>query len=823
MKNKLILHIFRKIKDNYKRFISLFCMSLLGVGFYAGIKATSPDMLKTLDNFYDTQNVSDIEIVSTAGLTDNDISALENISDIEEVYGTFTKDVIVNREDKESVIRLLAIDDNINKLYLTSGTYPSNNNEIIVEDNYLVDNSLKLGDTVEIELDDVVKEFTIVGTAISPLYFSTDRGSSTIGSGSVDYFFYILEDVIRQDYYTNIYIKVKNSTSKLTNSDEYNELIDSVITKIEDIKEEQEDNRYDELYGDIIEQANSYGIELDTSEFIKPTWYISDRLDIDGYKNLTDASTNIEKLGNIFPLVFYIIAVLVSLISMKRMIEEDRTENGTLKALGFNSGQITMKYLVYSFLATVTGGFLGMIIGFNLIPRVIWSVYELLFIIPNFICMPNWFAGIVGIAIALICIMGTAIIVSIRNLKDVPANLMRPKVPKMGRKIFLERIPIIWNKLKFSNKITIRNIFRYKSRVLATIIGIAGCTALILSGFGLRDSLSDIADYQFDKVFHYDKLITLKNDNYADLLNSLNENEDVALAVETLMETVDLIANEKTQEATLLVVDDISKLDEVLTLNDINSSKSISLDNEKVIVSDKTAQLLDINPNDSINLKNMDNKVVDNVVVSNIMENYVDHYVIMSKELYTKLFGEYKVNTLLINLNDISDEENANLNTELMRNEAVLSIIDTKDIVKTLTDMMDKLTSVVVILILAAAMLAFVVLYNLANINISERKREIATLKVLGFYHREVDSYITRETFILTIIGIALGLYVGLYLCHFIISTCEPDYIMFVRHINLLSYIYAILIASIFTIIVNIITHFNLKKINMIESLKNVE
>ena len=219
----------------------------------------------------------------------------------------------------------------------------------------------------------------------------------------------------------------------------------------------------------------------------------------------------------------------------------------------------------------------------------------------------------------------------------------------------------------------------------------------------------------------------------------------------------------------------------------------------------------------------MDNKVVDNVVVSNIMENYVDHYVIMSKELYTKLFGEYKVNTLLINLNDISDEENANLNTELMRNEAVLSIIDTKDIVKTLTDMMDKLTSVVVILILAAAMLAFVVLYNLANINISERKREIATLKVLGFYHREVDRYITRETFILTIIGIALGLYVGLYLCHFIISTCEPDYIMFVRHINLLSYIYAILIASIFTIIVNIITHFNLKKIDMIESLKNVE
>ena len=727
MKNKLVLHIFRKIKDNYKRFISLFCMSLLGVGFYAGIKATSPDMLKTLDNFYDEQNVTDIEIVSTAGLTDNDITALKNISDIEEVYGTYVKDVIVNEQDKESVIRLLPIKEEINKLYLTSGTYPTNNQEIIVEDNYLTDNFLNIGNTIEMDLDGTSMTFTIVGTAISPLYFSTDRGSSTIGSGSVDYFFYVEEELIKEDYYTNIYIKVKDTDSKLTNSASYNELVDNAISKIEDIKESQEDYRYDELYKDIIDQANAYGIELDTSQFITPTWYISDRLDIDGYKNLTDASTNIEKLGNIFPLVFYIIAVLVSLISMKRMIEEDRTENGTLKALGFNSGQITMKYLVYSFLATVTGGFLGMIIGFNLIPRVIWSVYELLFIIPNFICMPNWFAGIVGIAIALICIMGTAIIVSIRNLKDVPANLMRPKVPKMGRKIFLERIPFIWNRLKFSSKITIRNIFRYKSRVLATIIGIAGCTALILSGFGLRDSLSDIASYQFEKIFHYDKLVTLKDENYTDLLNELNNDEDIALVVVAQMQSVDLSTQDNSKEATLIVVDDINQLSEVLTLNDINTEENITLADDKIVISDKTAQLLDVEAGSSISIKNMDNVSVDNIEISNIMENYVDHYVIMTKDLYTSLFDDYEINTLLINLNDISSEENANLNTKLMNNDEVLSIVDTKDLMKTVTDMMDKLTSVVVILILAAAMLAFVVLYNLANINISERKREIAT------------------------------------------------------------------------------------------------
>ena len=823
MKNKLVLHIFRKIKDNYKRFISLFCMALLGVGFYAGIKATSPDMLKTLDNFYDEQNVTDIEIVSTAGLTDNDITALKNISDIEEVYGTYVKDVIVNEQDKESVIRLLPIKEEINKLYLTSGTYPTNNQEIIVEDNYLTDNSLNIGDTIEMDLDGTSMTFTIVGTAISPLYFSTDRGSSTIGSGSVDYFFYVEEELIKEDYYTNIYIKVKDTDSKLTNSASYNELVDNAISKIEDIKESQEDYRYDELYKDIIDQANAYGIELDTSQFITPTWYISDRLDIEGYKNLIDAGDNIEKLGNIFPLVFYVIAVLVSLISVKRMIEEDRTENGTLKALGFTSFQITMKYLVYSFLATITGGLLGMVIGFNLIPRVIWNVYELLFIIPNFICEANLSSGLIGILIELVCIMGTAVIVSSYNLKDVPANLMRPKVPKMGRKIFLERIPFIWNRLKFSSKITIRNIFRYKSRVLATIIGIAGCTALILSGFGLRDSLSDIASYQFEKIFHYDKLVTLKDENYTDLLNELNNDEDIALVVVAQMQSVDLSTQDNSKEATLIVVDDINQLSEVLTLNDINTEENITLAADKIVISDKTAQLLHVEAGSSISIKNMDNVSVDNIEISNIMENYVDHYVIMTKDLYTSLFDDYEINTLLINLNDISSEENANLNTKLMNNDEVLSIVDTKDLMKTVTDMMDKLTSVVVILILAAAMLAFVVLYNLANINISERKREIATLKVLGFYHKEVDSYITRETFILTIIGIAIGLYAGLYLCHFIISTCEPDYIMFVRHINVLSYIYAILIASIFTIIVNIITHFNLKKINMIESLKNVE
>ena len=289
------------------------------------------------------------------------------------------------------------------------------------------------------------------------------------------------------------------------------------------------------------------------------------------------------------------------------------------------------------------------------------------------------------------------------------------------------------------------------------------------------------------------------------------------------MENIDIYNEEVKQDAILIVPEDANKLNNMVSLNDINNNYSaLSLNDNGVFISDKTAKILNIKVGDTINLVDGNNKTVD-VKVEAIIENYVNHYIVMSYNLYTKLFTDYKINTIMLNTNDISDNENTEFNKKLISDYDITSIIDTNDTIKTITDMMDKLTSVVVILILAAAMLAFVVLYNLSNINISERKREIATLKVLGFYNKEVDNYITRENIILTFLGIVIGLVAGLYLTHFIISTCEPDYIMFVRHINTLSYIYAILITIIFTIIVNVITHFSLKNINMIESLKNVE
>lgn len=821
MKNKLLKHIFMKIKDNYKRFLSLLCMALLGVGFYAGIQAASPDMIKTLDNFYDENNVYDIEVVSNLGLTKEDVKELSKVKNIEKVVGTYSKDAYLNLNNKQYVLKLIGLNKEINNVYLEEGRLPSNNNEIVVEKALLEDNKLKINDSINIENNN----YKIVGTMISPLYFSNERPSATLGNGKVNYLIYLNENNIKQDVYTNVYLTVKAAKDEETNSKEYKKNIKKVINNIEKIKKDRELVRYDELYGDIIKQAETYNIPLDKTTLTIPKWYILDRTDNNSYKELINASDNLKQLGNVFPIIFFCIAILVSLISMMRMIEEDRTENGTLKSLGFNNFQITSKYIIYSLLATIIGGFLGIVIGSILIPRVVWNAYKTMFTIPKFICEIDTSSNIIGLLICIICICGTAIFVCIKNLKEVPANLMRPKAPKTGKKIFLERVTFIWKKLKFSNKITIRNIFRYKTRVLTTIIGIAGCTALILTGFGLRDSIKGIINYQFTNIFKYDKMLMLNDTvNQKVLKEELLENSKVKKLVETNVNNIKVSYNNEEQEVIMIVPNDKNELRKVINLIDIENEKNTNLDlkDNTCIISEKTSKLLNIKEGEKITIIDDSNKK-HQVKVDKIVKNYINQYLYLSKMTYENIFGNYKINSYLIKLNDISSKEKNNFDEEYISKSEITSIVNNSDMQKTMKDILRSIDSVVAILIVAAAVLAFVVLYNLSNINISERKREIATLKVLGFYPSEVDRYVTRETIILTAIGITLGLLSGSYLCHYIISTCEPDYIMFDRRVDTISYILSALITIIFTIIVNIVTHYNLKKINMVSSLKNVE
>ena len=818
MKTKLLKHIFMKIKDNYKRFLSLICMAFLGVGFYAGIQSSSPDMLKTLDNFYDENNVYDISVISNVGLTEDDLLKLSKIKNVELAINIQEKDTYLEIEENNYVVKLIEYNSQMNNVYIKEGRLPKNNNEVSVDNALLENNNLKLGDSITID----GKKYSIVGNVISPLYFSAERPNSNLGSGKVDYYIYVYNGFLDLEAYSNIYITVKGAKKYLTNSDSYKKLINNVKKDIDLIKDKQQDIRYDELYSDIIETSEMYGISIDESNFIKPKWYIYDRLDNTSYKELINASDNLKKIGNIFPIIFFAISVLVSLISMMRMIEEDRVENGTLKSLGYNSFHITLKYVIYSLLATTIGSSVGAIFCSYMIPSVIWNIYKKIFFIPKFIYLLKSDYNALGLWICILCICGTSVIVCIKNLREVPANLMRPKAPKSGKKILLERINFIWKKLKFSDKITIRNIFRYKSRVITTILGIAGCTALILAGFGLKDSIKDVTDFQFNNIIKYDKML-MTNDsiNQIDIEKELLNDDKVENFTNVNTQNIKVLFNEE-QEVTMITPDDFNSISKSISLIDLKTNNIIdNISDNSCIISEKTAKLLDIDVGDKISLLDNDNNKYD-IKVSYIIKNYINQYLYINKNTYNNLFKDYKINSILISLKD-EDKNSKEFDKKYISNGYALTIVDNDDIKSSMNDMLGSIDSIVAILIIAAASLAFVVLYNLSNINISERKREIATLKVLGFYPSEVDKYINRETVLLTILGIGIGLLFGSYLSHFIISTCEPDYIMFDRHVYTLSYFYSLFITVIFTIIVTIVTHFNLKKINMVTSLKNVE
>lgn len=819
MKTKLLKHIFMKIKDNYKRFLSLICMAFLGVGFYAGIQSSSPDMLKTLDNFYDENNVYDISVISNVGLTEDDLLKLSKIKNVELAINIQEKDTYLEIEENNYVVKLIEYNSQMNNVYIKEGRLPKNSNEVSVDNALLENNNLKLGDYITID----GKKYSIVGNVISPLYFSAERPNSNLGSGKVDYYIYVYNGSLDLEAYSNIYITVKGAKKYLTNSDSYKKLINNVKKYIDLIKDKQQDIRYDELYSDIIETSEMYGISIDESNFIKPKWYIYDRLDNTSYKELINASDNLKKIGNIFPIIFFAISVLVSLISMMRMIEEDRVENGTLKSLGYNSFHITLKYVIYSLLATTIGSSVGAIFGSYMIPSVIWNIYKKIFFIPKFIYLLKSDYNALGLWICILCICGTSVIVCIKNLREVPANLMRPKAPKSGKKILLERINFIWKKLKFSDKITIRNIFRYKSRVITTVLGIAGCTSLILAGFGLKDSIKDVIDFQFNNIIKYDKmLMTNESINQIDIEKELLNDDKVENFTNVNTQNIKVLFNDEEQEVTMITPDDFNSISKSISLIDLKTNNIIdNISDNSCIISEKTAKLLDIDVGDKISLLDNDNNKYD-IKVSYIIKNYINQYLYINKNTYNNLFNNYKINSILISLKD-EDKNSKEFDKKYISNGYALTIVDNDDMKNSMNDMLGSIDSIVAILIIAAASLAFVVLYNLSNINISERKREIATLKVLGFYPSEVDKYINRETVLLTILGIGIGLLFGSYLSHFIISTCEPDYIMFDRHVYTLSYFYSLFITVIFTIIVTIVTHFNLKKINMVTSLKNVE
>lgn len=1076
MKKALFKDSVKEIKNNYKRFLSLLLMAFLGVGFFAGIRATSPDMVDSIDTYYKNQKMYDIQVISTLGLTEDDVNSIKQIDGVDIVEGTYETDGKLEIDNKEIITKVLCVDE-LNKPLLVEGQLPQNANECVVEENFLTQNNKSIGDTIQIEIENTQnaegeeieylynKELKIVGTVKSPLYISNERGNSTLGDGRVDYYMYISKDNIQaKDTFTNIYVTLKDITKYQTASSKYEDKVNEVKDKIEEIKEERENARHDELvekattkvndaqtefdkqkqeadqkiadaqkeiddgkveiensekeiseneqkantefanaekqiasakkeietnektlatkeqevnnqisqletqkqelvgqrdtlnsqltnlqntYNQIVAQLQNPGLseetrkelesqkqtletqiqtlnntigtinsgiteidngikeansqisgakkelqsaktklskqekqlnqekantkaqleeakkqieqaktelqqgqqELETqkqeveqqlkdaesklidareeiAEIENPEWYILDRYANTGYSSFVQDKESIKNIGRVFPVVFFLVAVLISLTSMTRMVEEQRTQIGTLKALGYNKIQIASKYIMYSSLACIIGGLLGMNVGFYLIPSLIWRMYEVMYQVPEFLIGYNWEYGGAGLIIISACIIGATIYSSIKELRQEPAILMRPKAPKIGKRVLLERINFIWKRLSFSQKVTIRNIFRYKKRFMMTIIGILGCTSLIVAGFGLKDSIGSMMPNQYEKIFKYDMQINLKEgldeSKQLEYINELEQKEEVEDTLETYMTTSIAIGNADEEDVQIIVPKNKDELETMISLIDLDTEEKIELQKGQICITDKLAQLLGVKQGDTITLKNGDEEK--QIVISNVAENYIYHYAYMTRETYEELYQkQYETNAILTKNIEMTEEQEENLATEIMNQNEVASLSRNSSVEEMLNTTMESLNYVVVVLIVSAGLLAFAVLYNLSNVNISERIRELATIKVLGFYDKEVYSYVTRETILLTIIGIFFGLIAGYFLNFFILGTCEIDMLRFSKVLHPLSYLYAILITVLFTVIVNIFTYFTLKKINMIESLKSIE
>ena len=1081
MPSSYLKDIFREIKISLGRFLSILCIVAIGVAFFAGIKASAPDMKNSADTYFDQYNVQDIQIYSTLGLTKKDVNAIKKIKGVKSVQPTFAIDTLSQIDSTQMVIKVLSyeIDQKMNKIRVVEGRMPKRENECLVEASSATNKlygTFHIGDTIKLKsgtdeaLSKTLKntKYKIVGTCYNPNYLSYEKGSSNIGSGTVNSFIYIQNSNVIKDYYTEVDVCVKGAKELDCYSDEYFDVVNPVLKKIKKIankqinariqsyqsdldekkreaknkftdventlndaqnkinsglaeiqsnelklqnSKNQIDQGWNEYYQNIkvldniptlqsaiaqiekgeqelpellsqkeqvlegikqinikIEELNTnlvqiqnkineidnqlnlikdipgyedkvkecteakdyligelqkveYGIHtcneelnnlnsnlsaiqsgidqiqegidkktelqsqlnqllnaqselnnaystltngqvqyenglsqiqnaknelnqniekltLSKAEFniqkqdalkelndaqleidkMNGEWIVLDRDSHYSYRDYGACADRMDGIAKVFPVFFFLVAALVCMTTMTRMVDEQRNEMGTLKALGYSKMQIAAKYIIYALFASILGSILGCSIGMYLFPTVIFNAWNTLYNIDKiqFLFQPGL------ILLASGSVTGITLLATLYSiyseLIEMPSQLMRPKAAKAGKKILLEKIPFIWKRLSFLQKVTARNIFRYKKRFFMTIIGIAGCSALLVAGFGINDSISDIVNQQYNVIYHYDATISAKSSKITPQIKSLKGIKDVYeedhLAVTTKIDNKDI-------STTVHIISNDDKFKDFCTL--FNGNKEFDLDDSSVLISQKMATKLNKKAGDTIKFKDSNEKII-KARIKGVFTNYVGHHIYASKTLYKSWNTQAKTSHIyLIKSKKTTKMFERNLGNKIMNIDGVQSVTFYSSLQKNFKDMISSISYIVVVLVISAACLAFVVLYNLSNVNISERKREIATIKVLGFTRKEVDAYINRETTLLTILGSLIGLGIGIGLHHLIMNLAEMDDIMFGRTINSISYVISFVMTIGFNAIINLCMHKKLNNIQMVESLKAVE
>lgn len=1071
--------IFREIKISLGRFLSILCIVAIGVAFFAGIKASAPDMKNSADTYFDKYNVQDIQVYSTIGLTKKDVAAIKKIKGVKSVQPSFSMDTLSQIDSTQMVIKVISygIDQKMNKVRVVEGRMPERENECLVEASSATNKlygTFHIGDTIKLQsgTDEALSKslkhtkYKIVGTCYNPNYLSYEKGSSNIGSGTVNSFIYIQNTNVLKDYYTEVDVCVKGAKDLDCYSDEYFDVVDPVLKKIKKISNKQIDARiqsyqseldekkqeatdkfkdaenqfndaqnkidsglseiqsnelklqnskdqinqgWNEYYANLqlldniptlqnaiaqieesekklpellsqkeqvengLQQINAEGdlntkrtliqnaidfidialkklenypdssdaetiriklnekkellqgqlslidqaiakkaeleailpqiqsgieqiqvgvakkaelqsqlnqllnaknelnnayvslingqaqyedgvskiedaknelnksieqLTLSKAEFniqkhdalrelsdaqleidkMEGKWIVLDRNSHYSYRDYGACADRMDGIAKVFPVFFFLVAALVCMTTMTRMVDEQRNEMGTLKALGYSKLQIASKYIIYALIASILGSILGCSLGMYLFPTVIFNAWNTLYNIDQikFLFQPGL------ILLASGSVTGITLLATLYSiyseLIEMPSQLMRPKAAKAGKKILFERITFIWKRLSFLQKVTARNIFRYKKRFFMTIIGIAGCSALLVAGFGINDSISDIVNQQYNVIYHYDATVSAKTSEITSQIKSLKGVKDVYeedhLAVTTKIENKDI-------STTVHIISNDKKFKDFCTL--FNGNNEFDLDDSSVLISQKMATKLNKKAGDTIKIKDANNKVI-KAKIKGVFTNYVGHHIYASESLYKSWNTNAKTTHIyLIKSKKTTKKFERNLGNKIMNIDGVQSVTFYSSLQKNFKDMIKSISYIVVVLVISAACLAFVVLYNLSNVNISERKREIATIKVLGFTRKEVDAYINRETILLTILGSLIGLGIGIGLHHLIMNLAEMDDIMFGRTINSISYVISFVMTIGFNAIINLCMHKKLNNIQMVESLKAVE
>ncbi|MCI1903290.1 MAG: ABC transporter permease [Enterococcaceae bacterium] len=825
----------RGLRQSAGQFIAITLIIFMGVLLFVGIKSVGPDLEETVQNYVDQHKVSDLTITGTAGLTATD---LEIVQQVKGIHAELGHSFPFADEKKGLNLQVYSYPkkEQQNTLQLVKGAYPKVAQEI------LVDSALKkqypIGSKLVIASDQLKqKEFKVTGFIESPLYVDrTEKGTTNIGDGSLDGYVYLPEAAFSSKVYSTMYVRFSDLDHLPIASQAYESALDKKEEKIQDRFDQRKKTRRQELIAQGEVEIAKQQKELDPAQTqlaalqkIKtPNYILTERSANPGFSEFTSLSSRIDAIGNVFPVFFFLIGVLITFTTITRMVEEDRSEIGTLKALGYRNSEISKKYLLYAFLTGASGTILGILAGTKLVPPLVFSMLKKINVFPYY---PTHFwiwPILLAIAASLVATLVATIYILAKDLRERPMTLLMPKAPKPGKRIILEYIKPFWRRLSFNQKVTYRNLFRYKARMILTILGIAGCTGLMVAGFGLRDSIGKVADRQFTQLTHYEALVSLEdglsaaNTKEVERVIDANSKAEKCLLLHT--EQVKFKqTNVSDQTATLYAAAKPAQLKSYFTLKKMTGDSATQPTKAGAIISKDLAKIFDVNVDETLKIQTAAGKTV-KLKVAGITENYLGHNVFIDQNYLKQLTQETPLaNTFLVKTKKMTSQEEKRSAKTLQKTGYVLATTFLSDQINKQAAANANLQPIVLLFIVLSGTLAFVVLFNLTNINISERERELATIKVLGFYDQEVTMHIVRENIIFTIFGILFGFGIGKLLTWFIITMAASDLLSFPLIIPASGYLISTGMTILFSLVVTLITHRKLKKIDMIGALKSNE